>query len=69
VQALRTMGLYKTPGVAETIDWARAMHALGRDVLDESSVARTLGAVLKYREDAERARAELGTLVEVASRD
>ncbi|MGH9046990.1 MAG: AAA family ATPase [Acidimicrobiales bacterium] len=67
VQALRSMGLYKSPGVAETIDWARALHALGRDVLDESSAARTLGAVLKYREDAERARPELGSLVEAAT--
>jgi MoxR-like ATPase len=66
VQALRSMGLYKSPGVAEAIDWARAMHALGRDVLDEASAARTLGAVLKYREDAERARTELGSLVEAA---
>jgi MoxR-like ATPase len=66
VQALRSMGLYKSPGVAEAIDWARAMQALGRDVLDESSAARTLGAVLKYREDAERARSELGSLVAAA---
>jgi len=66
VQALRAMGLYKSPGVAEAIDWARALHALGRDVLDEASAARTLGAVLKYREDAERARSELGPLVEAA---
>jgi hypothetical protein len=61
------MGLYKSPGVAEAIDWARALHALGREVIDESSAARTLGAVLKYREDAERARGELGPLVEAAS--
>jgi MoxR-like ATPase len=67
VQALRSMGLYKSPGVAEAIDWARALHALGREVIDESSAARTLGAVLKYREDAERARGELGPLVEAAS--
>jgi MoxR-like ATPase len=66
VQALRSMGLYKAPGVAEAIDWARALHALGRDLTDETSVARTLGAVLKYREDAERARGELGRLVEAA---
>jgi MoxR-like ATPase len=66
VQALRAMGLYKSPGVAEAIDWARALRALGREHLDESSVARTLGAVLKYREDAERARSELGPLVEAA---
>jgi MoxR-like ATPase len=67
VQALRGMGLYKSPGVAEAIDWARALHALGRDSLDESSASRTLGAVLKYREDADRARPELATLVEAAT--
>ncbi len=66
VQALRSMGLYKSPGVAEAIDWARALHALGQDSLDESSASRTLGAVLKYREDADRARPELATLVEAA---
>jgi MoxR-like ATPase len=63
IQALRGMDLYKSPGVAEAIDWARALHALGREALDESSAAHTLGAVLKYREDAERARPELGALV------
>ncbi len=68
VQALRSMGLYKAPGVAEAIDWARALHALGRQALDETSAARTLGAVLKYREDAERARPELGRLIEAAGR-
>jgi MoxR-like ATPase len=55
--ALRTQGLYKPPGVAETIDWAEALVALGRDDLDEGSASATLGAVLKYREDQERVRA------------
>ncbi len=67
IQGLRTMGLYKSPGVAEAIDWARALHALGRETLDVPSAARTLGAVLKYREDAERARPELGALVTSAT--
>jgi MoxR-like ATPase len=67
VQSLRSMGLYKSPGVAEAIDWARALRALGREELDESSAARTLGAVLKYREDAERARAEIPALVKAAT--
>ena len=52
--AIRSLGLYKPPGVAETIDWARALHTLGRENLDEASVAATLGTVVKYREDAER---------------
>jgi MoxR-like ATPase len=55
---LRGMGLYKPPGVAETIDWAEALAALDRDALDEEAVARTIGAVLKYREDQERVLAE-----------
>ncbi|HEU5150725.1 MAG TPA: MoxR family ATPase [Iamia sp.] len=54
---LRDLGLYKPPGVAEAIDWATALAALGRRSLDAASVDATLGAVLKYREDAERTRA------------
>jgi MoxR-like ATPase len=56
VEQLREMGLYKPPGVAETIDWAQALAALGRSKLDENAVILTLGSVLKYREDAERVR-------------
>jgi len=55
--------LLKPPGVAETLDWATALHALGRDSLDVESAARTLGAVLKYREDADRVRASLENLL------
>ncbi len=54
---LRRQGLYKPPGVAETIDWAQALDALGSARLDERTVERTLGTILKYREDAERVRA------------
>ena len=54
VERIRTMGLYKPPGVAETIDWAESVAALGRTVLDAGTVERTLGAAVKYREDAER---------------
>jgi MoxR-like ATPase len=54
---LRRQGLYKPPGVAETIDWARALSVLGAARLDERTVERTLGTVLKYREDAERVKA------------
>jgi MoxR-like ATPase len=56
VQQIRRMGLYKPPGVAESIDWAQSVAALGRSSLDETTVARTLGTVVKYREDAERVR-------------
>jgi hypothetical protein len=59
--------LYKPPGVAETIDWALALAALGCTTLDESTAQLTLGTVLKYREDAERVRAAgLAGLVEAA---
>ena len=55
VERLRTMDLYKPPGVAETIDWTDALVALGARELDESIVRATLGSVLKYREDQHRA--------------
>src|SRR4051812_35854501 len=57
VEQLRDMQLYKPPGVAETIDWASALAALGRSRLDEHTVDVTLGTVLKYREDQDRVRA------------
>ncbi|GGK75178.1 AAA family ATPase [Ornithinimicrobium pekingense] len=60
VQQLRTdEDLVKPPGVAETLDWARALHALGASRLDPETAARTLGAAVKYREDAERVRMAL----------
>jgi MoxR-like ATPase len=69
VQTIRGMGLYKAPGVAETIEWAHALAALGGSPLDEGMVERTLGSVLKYREDVERVRgADLTSLVEEAAR-
>jgi MoxR-like ATPase len=54
VRRLRALELLKPPGVAESIDWAQALQALGRTELDAASAAATLGAVLKYREDAQR---------------
>jgi MoxR-like ATPase len=57
VEGFRDAGLYKPPGVAETIDWASALAALGRQELDAASVSSTLGTVLKYREDQERVKA------------
>jgi MoxR-like ATPase len=55
-QALRQSDLLKPPGVAESIDWARALAALDVKHLDADVVMTTLGAALKYREDQERAR-------------
>ncbi len=54
VQAMRGMGLYKPPGVAETIDWSTALGKLGESMLTEETIKATLGTVLKYREDQER---------------
>ena len=60
VQQLRERDdLEKPPGVAETLDWARALHHLGTTELDLESSARTLGALVKYREDADRVRQAL----------
>jgi MoxR-like ATPase len=50
---MRALDLFKPPGVAETIDWARALRVLGAHELDKASVDDTLGVVLKYREDIE----------------
>jgi MoxR-like ATPase len=56
VRGLRGLELAKPPGVAETIDWAQALAALGRDELDAEIVEQTLGSVLKYHEDLETVR-------------
>ena len=63
VQRLRSADLVKPPGVAETIDWARALDRLGTVRLDVESAARTLGVAVKYREDAERVRAALDRML------
>ena len=66
VQGLRSMDLYKVPGVAETLDWARSLAALGATRIDSTLVNATLGAALKYQEDVERVREQLPALVEKA---
>src|SRR5687768_13695627 len=64
VQQLRERDdLEKPPGVAETLDWARALQHLGTSELDLESAARTLGALVKYREDADRVRQALDRLL------
>jgi MoxR-like ATPase len=63
VQALRERDLTKPPGVAETLDWARALQHLGTAELDLESAATTLGALVKYREDAERVKQALDQLL------
>lgn len=54
VQKLRELDLFKAPGVAETIDWATALTALGKEALDAESVSDTMGVLLKYQDDIAR---------------
>jgi|tagenome__1003787_1003787.scaffolds.fasta_scaffold20517246_1 MoxR-like ATPase len=62
--ALRDADLLKPPGIAETVDWAQALVALGAPGLDPGLAAATLGAVVKYREDVERVRSlDVGALL------
>jgi len=56
VQRLRKMDLFKLPGVAETIDWTKALMALDKLALDPDTVNDTLGALLKYQDDISRVR-------------
>ena len=63
VHRLRSLELLKPPGVAESLDWASALHALGARELDTQTAAVTLGAVVKYREDSDRVRDDLDRLL------
>jgi MoxR-like ATPase len=56
VQKLRGMDLFKAPGVAETMDWSRALVELDRIALDPEIIDNTLGALLKYQDDIARVR-------------
>jgi len=51
VQSLRSLELFKPPGVAETLDWTRALITLGASTLSPELVAETLGVLLKYQDD------------------
>ncbi|MGL3605536.1 AAA family ATPase [Rhizobium sp. G187] len=54
VQKLRTIDLFKNPGIAETLDWATALTELDRLALDPETISGTLGTLLKYQEDIAR---------------
>ena len=56
VQRLREQDLFKSPGVAETLDWADALTQLDKVVLDSDAIDNTLGALLKYQDDIARIR-------------
>ncbi len=67
LRRLRASELQKPPGIAEAIDWVAALRLLGVERLDSDSAGRTLGSVLKYREDQELVRERgLGSLVSAA---
>ena len=67
VRELRWLELYRVPGVGETLDWAQAVAALGREDVDAEAARRTLGALLKARDDLEALSGEaLAELVERA---
>ncbi len=68
VGRLRDLDLTKAPGVAETINWARALGALGVERLEAEAVTPTLGAVLKDRDDLVRVQAGLKLLLDDAGR-
>jgi MoxR-like ATPase len=59
VESMRQQDFYKRPGVAETLDWARALLYLGRGRLDIPTITETLGCVLKYKEDMDKADRDL----------
>ncbi|MFT4287539.1 AAA family ATPase [Nocardioides sp.] len=64
VQQVRDeQGLLKPPGVAETLDWARALSYLGSEQVDLPAAAATLGALVKHREDSDRVRVALERLL------
>ncbi len=70
VQSLRSMELYKLPGVAETIEWSRALLALDSVVLEPETVNNTLGVLLKYQDDIAKVQgSEAARLVERIRRE
>jgi MoxR-like ATPase len=61
IQRLRTQELYKAPGIAETLDWATALHHLNADQLNGEIVEATLGVILKYQDDVDKIRGRVTT--------
>ncbi len=57
MQTLRRIDFYKRPGIAETLDWSRALLGLGVDELQADTLDETSGVILKYHDDIERLRA------------
>jgi len=64
VQRLRKLDIKKTPGISETLDWARALVVLGSDSLDQELARSTLNIILKYEKDIQKAKENLRQIVE-----
>lgn len=56
MHSLREIDFYKRPGIAETLDWSRALVGLGVSQIDPETLEETAGCILKYRDDVERLR-------------
>jgi len=63
IAGLRKLELRKAPSIAETLDWARGLCALGVRELDPAVVRQTLSLVLKHEEDLRKAESKVGALV------
>ncbi len=68
VQKIRTLDLRRAPSISEVIDWTRALGLLGRGVLDEGTLADTIGVIMKHKDDAALVLSKKGDVV-VASRE
>ena len=68
ISNLRKLDLRKAPSIAETLDWARALRALGIKELDVSAVRQTLNLVLKHEEDLRKADSKITSILAAASR-
>jgi MoxR-like ATPase len=68
-QGLREVDLFKSPGMAETLDWAAALMALGSKELSDEVVEDTLGVILKYQEDVDKVSGELAHRLVTEARD
>ena len=59
---IRKMNLRKKPGIAESIDWANALLAMGKESLDDQVILDTLNVIIKYREDMQKVTASMSKL-------
>jgi MoxR-like ATPase len=67
VSSLRKLDLKKAPSIAETLDWARALLALGIKELDAPAVKKTLGLILKHEDDLRKAEGKVSSFLSAAS--